>query len=527
VPSAATPARAFASDATLTFGLAGEPVNWNPAAATARATTDPALATVVDAVLPSASVAGADDTLRSNPALVSSVVETAADPRTATPQTVTYEIDPRSMWSDGVAITGADFVYTWEAQSGRTGFLDKDGQAFTPASTAGYRQISSVTSPTGEADRVVVRFATPDADWESLFDPILPAHVARAVGFDRGFTDPVTSLVSGGPFLVQSYQPGADIVLVRNPRWWGPAANLSTLDIVFVDSAAEAAVSLEQGQLDAAVTAFTPATVAALRAIAGLTVSVTDADDFDDLVFDERPGPLAVRAVRLAIMVAVDRQSLARVAASSGDTPAAPVQDRAFPPGTAGYRDHAGVLGQTGGAEPRAVALLSAAGYVRRGSTLVHLGRAVGVTMAVDTASPLATIEVAGVVAACRRLGIAVHLTASSKRRTVPSGGMALVEAPLTADPAALAGTYTTGSAPNPSGYSSPVMDRLLSRLATAGSTAERNEIIDGVDALAWSDAVDLPLLGVPRVLAFQSRYAPLSTSGAGADPARWGIPAT
>jgi ABC-type transport system substrate-binding protein len=397
VPAAATPSGVFASDATLAFGLAGEPVNWNPAARGARAGTDPALATVADAVLPSASLAGRDGTLRPNQAVVSSVVEIGADLQTATPQTVTYEIDPRSVWSDGVAITGADFVYTWEAQSGLARFKDRDGRPFTPASTAGYSQIASVTSPPGDADRVVVRFATPDADWASLFDPILPAHIARSVGFDTGFSDPVTSLVSGGPFLVQSYQPGADVVLVRNPRWWGPAANLSTLDIVFVDSPAVAAVSLEQGQLDAAVAAFTPGTVAALRATAGLTVSVTNGPVFDDLVFNQRSGPLAVRAVRLAIMVALDRRSVARAAAASGDTAAAPVQNRAFVPGTAGYRDDAGVLGEAGPAAQlqRGASLLSAAGYVRHGATLVHLGRAVGLTLTVDTASPLASVEVA------------------------------------------------------------------------------------------------------------------------------------
>ena len=33
------------------------------------------------------------------------------------PQTVVYQINPKAVWADGTAITGQDFVYTWQAQS--------------------------------------------------------------------------------------------------------------------------------------------------------------------------------------------------------------------------------------------------------------------------------------------------------------------------------------------------------------------------------------------------------------------------
>jgi peptide/nickel transport system substrate-binding protein len=530
--AAPPPSSPFATDATLALGLAGEPANWNPLAAPARA--DPALAVVVDAVLPSAFVTASGLTLTQNDELVSSVTQTAADPATGAPQTIVYAINPRATWSDGVPVTGADFAYTWEAQSGQGRFRDVGGRAFTPASAAGYRQISSVTVTTADPDRVVVRLATPDPEWPSLFDPILPAHVARIIGFDHGFTDPVTSLVSGGPFEVQSYQPGSDVVLVRNPRWWGPAANLATLDISFVGSAAVAATSLEQGQLAAAVTAFTPATVAALRATEGLTVTITDGGSFDDLVLDERAGPLAVRAVRLALILAVDRRAMAQRAAAAGDSAAAPIRNRAFPPGAPGYEDDTGVLDRATTAAPaRAEQLLTAAGYVRHGATLTHAGRAVRLTLAVETTSPLAAMEAAAVVGAGHLLGITVTTVGPS---VAPAGvggdngaDFSIVEAPLTASPAVLARTYGTGAAGNLSGYSSPVMDDLLTRLQAAGSTAERDELADQVDVKAWDDAVDLPLLGVPSVLAYQSRYVNLtpapSLAGVGDDPARWGIP--
>jgi peptide/nickel transport system substrate-binding protein len=513
------PTEPFATQSDLVVGLSGEPANFNPLAAPAPA--DPALAAIVEAVLPSAFVPGTAQVPERNDELVTSATSTDGGP-----QTVTYDINPRATWSDGVAITAADFVYTWEAQSGRARFRDRGGRAYTPASTAGYRQIASVTGAAHDPDRVVVRFATPDPNWFALFSPILPAHAARAVGFDHGFTDPVTSLLSGGPFLVQSYQPGRDVLLVRNPRWWGEAANLAAIDVTFVGSGPVVTQALEQGQIGAAVTAFTPAAVAALDTVPGMTVDVSDGPTYDDLVFDERSGPLAERAVRLAIMTAVDRTALTQTAVAAGDATAAVVRNRAFPPGMAGYRDDTSVLGGTGMAGlADARHQLSAAGYTRRGSSLVRRGRSVHLTLGVDSTSPFATDESAAVVGACRALGIAVTTVG-------PSGGraaMAIVQSPRAPSPAQLQSTYAEGGADNRAGYSSTVMDGLFGRLAAAASTAAQDRILDEVDSLAWTDAVDLPLLAVPRLLAFQSRYVNLTaaptTSGIGGGAARWGIP--
>ena len=71
---------------------------------------------------------------------------------------------------------------------------------------------------------VTVTFHTPDADWESLFDDLLPAHVAEVVGWNTGFDHFASQvLVSAGPWLINKWVPGKDVVLVRNPRWWGTA----------------------------------------------------------------------------------------------------------------------------------------------------------------------------------------------------------------------------------------------------------------------------------------------------------------
>ncbi len=50
-----------------------------------------------------------------------------------------------------------------------------------------------------------MRFSTPFTDWRVMFDHMVPAHIARRVGWNHGFDtfNPAVDL-SAGPFLLQS-----------------------------------------------------------------------------------------------------------------------------------------------------------------------------------------------------------------------------------------------------------------------------------------------------------------------------------
>ena len=63
--------------------------------------------------------------------------------------------------------------------------------------------------------------------------------------------------------------------------------------------------------------------------------------------------------------------------------------------------------------------------------------------------------------------------------------------------PSGIARRYGTAGAANIEGYSSPVMDALLSRVATA-APAEIPSLYDQVDAQAWAGFADLPLVQLP-----------------------------
>jgi peptide/nickel transport system substrate-binding protein len=96
-------------------------------------------------------------------------------------------INPHAVWSDGVPVSADDFIYAWKSQKGDG--ADIDGQPDQVASTLGYRDVASVV-PSHGGKTVTVTFSTPYTDWRDMFDHMVPAHIARRVGWN---TDSTTS----------------------------------------------------------------------------------------------------------------------------------------------------------------------------------------------------------------------------------------------------------------------------------------------------------------------------------------------
>ena len=199
-----------------------------------------------------------------NSQLLQSAVQTSDSP-----QTVVYTLNPKAVWSDGTPITADDFIYNWQAQSGNPAYTDVGNQPYDAASTAGYQQIESVVGsdpsggaacdPGSAADRnvgmcpngrtVTVTFKPSFTDWRSLFTDIVPAHIARTVGWNTGFAGP-TQVISGSWFEVQSYNENQSVVLVRNPHYWGTPAKLNKLVFQFFSDDSQLVPALQNHEIN-------------------------------------------------------------------------------------------------------------------------------------------------------------------------------------------------------------------------------------------------------------------------------------
>jgi peptide/nickel transport system substrate-binding protein len=523
------PGTQYDLQASQTFLLPTAPANWNPHAAT---NADPdlsgALTTVLGSVLPSVFTVTPGYQVVLNSTFVSSARQVRASP-----QTIRYRINPLATWSDGTPITYRDFVYAWQSQSGATGPTDIGGRPFTPASTDGYDDVASVTEVAGDPDTVSVVFSTPDPDWRSLFSLLLPAHVADTVGFDSGFTDP-TTVVSGGPFEVQSSVPGISVTLVRNPRWWGAQANLAQVQFRFEADPLRVLPAFQQGQVEAGEVRPTTGLTRGLEKVSGMKTAVVAGPVWDHLDFNRDNPLLAAPALRQAIMLAIDRSQLIAATVGRSDPTVKPLDNLLFASNQPGYRNDAGEFGRGDVAAARAA--LSSAGYVYRRGILTLSGQPVTLGITTDAGDTLHHDVAAHIVTSLARIGITVTETDSPDlAATLQSGDFDLAVVTSTASPFLSQGAqrYQTDDhigqgAADLDDISDPTIDAQAAQAAATPVGRARTAAYQRLDRTLWADAVSLPLFQEPNLVAWDRRYLNVGPNaapgGATWNIAQWGI---
>ena len=126
-------------------------------------------------------------------------------------QSVTFELDPDRVWSDGEPITSHDVKFTYET-------LGEEGDIFS-----GYTDgITKIKTP--DDHTLVLETDKPDARLlGGLFVYILPEHIWSEVSLDeltRSY-QPELPMVGSGPFIVTEFERGRIIRMERNPEWQG------------------------------------------------------------------------------------------------------------------------------------------------------------------------------------------------------------------------------------------------------------------------------------------------------------------
>jgi peptide/nickel transport system substrate-binding protein len=320
-------------------------------------------------------------------------------------QVVLYKLDQRAVWSDGREIGAADFAAQWRALSGKD-------SAYWTARNAGYDRIEKIERGANNLE-VKVTFSRPYADWKALFSPLYPKDV---MGTPDAFNDGARRKlkVTAGAFGVQKIdRKDKEIVLARNPHWWGRPAKLSEIVLHAVPLDKRAA-ALADGTVDLAEIDPADASRIALAGRAkgtntplqGASSSPTSKDEnknesrqkkklskkqrkalakylrrqdalraftvrrsfepaYTQLALNGSEGPLADERVRRAVARALDRTALAKVVLAPLGLPAVPVGSHLALSGQAAYADNSGALGDHDTTE--AQALLTDAGWVPGG----------------------------------------------------------------------------------------------------------------------------------------------------------------
>ncbi len=491
---------------TLTVGVDQAPAGFNPHA---LADYSAAAQAVAGLVLPSAFTVDA----AGNRVLSADLLE-SAQIVTQTPFTVSYRLNRAAAWSDGTPISAEDFSYLRDAMTAQPGTVDP----------AGYRLISAIRSV--DAGKTVdVQFTQPVADWETLFSPLVPAHIMKdsPSGWAGALSTGIP--VSGNRYkMIDLDTTTGEVTLARNDKFWGSQPGPASV-VLRVGSSAALLAALNRGDIQAAL--LSPATAQALPAPRRTAVRAPGAVS---LVFDTRAGPTADRDVRTAIGLGLDGDRLrADLVGSGGGSDAAsalsvlPVSSQvSLPPSTSAAT---GSADWGGGDTEAATAALQQAGYRRAGVYLTKAGSPLRLTLQFLSTDPRLAATALDIQQQLGQVGIEVDLApldtplalvdrALGLTTQATSGGMSLLFVTRGSSDALAAGSAfgcpsttapnsgqtsrtptptPSGTGGNLSGYCAQDLDLVMAQ--AIGSEAGTG--LSRVDNRLWSDLPVIPI-GTP-----------------------------
>jgi peptide/nickel transport system substrate-binding protein len=323
---------------------------------------------------------------------------------------VSFALRPDARWADGVPVSTRDVVFTW--QVGRTADIGYPSQEI-------FRHISDVTVLDDKRfilhyDRVNYQFNLPYS-----FE-ILPEHVEGPIfagladkrryrEFSAYTVAPTTPGLWLGPYRLARYERGHEAVFERNPYWTGHMPGFARIVARIYPSAKEATAALAAGQVDVlqeGVMQYGDAVALAQDADRQLDVRPADSTSYTHIEMNLTSGPLTDRRVRQALLLALDRDGLAK--SLFGDSRF--VAHSFLAPHDPGYDPD---IHRYPCDPAQATALLQAAGYHRDadGAWYDPSGKRFGFTLSVPAPSPKLDRVASLVTAQWQRFGVAVEIT--------------------------------------------------------------------------------------------------------------------
>ena len=450
--------------------------------------------------------AGPDGKKEINKDLVTSAELTSEDP-----QTVVYKINPDAVWSDGKAISADDFIFYWEAQSGQN-------EAYLPAGTTGYEDVESVVGSDG-GKTVTVTFKKKFADWDGMWDYLLPVHAFAAAGggdkikgFNQGYVTETldltkTPVVSGGPYQITEYTKGQGATLVKNDKYWGEdwESYLDQISIRFITDATAQAPAMENKEADISFPQAQIDLVQQLKAIPGITSEIGFGTFWEHLDMNNENQHLAVKEVRLAIAKALDRPAIVERLPGQFSDDAQVLNNRIYKPGHADYVDHGKEYAEQD--VEAAAELLEKAGYAK-GADGIYAKGGNKLSLRIVWRDPnerrQQTAEL--IQAQLKEAGIETQLAPQPNFLFLDEGNFDIALFGWTGGTVLSGQTsiYVPDGGQNFANHKNPKLKEMFDAANVELDAEARADMMNEIDELLWEDMPTVPLFQVPEVLVWR-----------------------
>jgi peptide/nickel transport system substrate-binding protein len=454
------------------------------------------------------------------------------------PLTVTYKIRPEAVWSDGEPVSCKDFYLEWLSSTSAAKTAEGTA-AFDPAGTTGYDQMNPPEC--GDAGKTVTTtYRTPFADWRSMFDFMVPAHVIEkasgvsdvtaltaddtgadvqrfAAAYIEKFTgfDPAFAL-SAGPYLLQSHSDEQS-VLVRNDKWWGEPAGPESLTLVTNADGQSQVQALQNQEVQVIAPQPDAALAQQLRAAEGITFNAYAGLTYEHIDFQMKLSLFQGKtgdALREAVFHCVDRTDIIAKLVREVNPDTKPLGNFMFTPDDDSYQDHYQPYQTADVAKAKQV--MEAAGWTVGGDGIYQAGdkRAefrLGHRV-IDNRQRISQL----VQGSCAKAGIKIvdDQDAEFNNDRLPAGDFdtalfAWVGTPFTSSST---GNYITGGGANYNSYSNPEVDKLFKSANSDTDLKRRDETLNELDQLMAADRHSLPLYQFSDMVAHRETISPTLT---------------
>lgn len=490
-------------DGNLRLSLTDFPANFNTVHIDGNQAD---VAAMMKATLPRAFIIGPDGSTTVDTNYFTSIKLTGI-----APQVVTYTINPKAVWSDGIPITWRDIASQIHATSGVN-------KAFEIAGTNGSERVASVTR--GVDDRqAIVTFAKPYAEWRGMFSGngmLFPASMTSTPeAFNKGQLERPGP--SAGPFIVSSLDRTMQrIVLTRNPKWWGRRPRLDTITYLVLDDAARLP-ALQNHTIDATgVGTLDQLTIA--QRTKGISIRRAPGPSWYHFTFNGASGSiLSDRGLRLAIAKGIDRQTIAKVAQYGLASNPAPLNNHIFVAGQEGYQDNNDVVAYN---PEQAKRELDALGWKLNGQFRQKDGRQLVIRdLFYDAQSTRQFAQIAQHTLA--EIGVKLELDAKSGNgffsNYINVGAFDIAQFGWFGDAfplSALTQIYLSSGESNFGKIGSLEIDAAIEHTLQELDSGKARTLANEVDKLIWAEGFSLPLTQSPGDVAVRSTLANFGATG-------------
>ncbi len=484
----------------LTLSISSFAENWNPLHVDGN---NYGYSQVRESLLPVFFDFNATGTPTPNPDYVLSVEVLSEEPTR-----IRYMLNPQAVWGDGSPIDGDDMIAKWKACNG-------DNTEFNCVSTEFYEPIESITLGTEKTD-VTVTYKSAFPDWSQGFSSpaVLKAEsIENTDVFNNGWSELKNEWLSG-PFKVESFDETQKVMtLVPNDKWWGEPPLLGKIvwRAIAPDATAQAFANKEIDAFD--IGSDPDAFQRALR-VENADVRKAGGPNFRHFTFNSKAGLLQDINIRQAIVLGLDRQSIAASDLAGIDWPVKPLNNHVFLQGQTGFVDTAAVTGLDYNPE-KARALLDDAGWVVGDDGVREKD---GVKLVVRF-TQIATVkasenEALQAQSMLKEIGIQLDIVTIPVSRfgpTLTGHEFEIIAFSWIGTPYPFSGIkqiYGSESESNFAQLSMPEVDELAAQIAVETDPEQRIALANEADRIIWENVHTLPLYQRPELIAADSNLA-------------------